>query len=207
MRLYTIILTLVSSYCYAQQVYDQLLSLRLEEIKQLSFFNNSVIVFDKSSGYGSTYPFWTSHMDYYEDDMVINKGGKIYQALVDNAGKNPGTSPKEWKLVPWRHPYFFLRDTAKVEDLKQLLNHEHPYIKTYAFGALADKNIDGLFKVILDNLNDTTRITQMTSDYGYDVCHAQLMMSYELDDLTTKEKNELKTLIDTKYKHLADAKQ
>ncbi len=192
MRLKIIILTLVSTYCYSQQNYDKLLSVRLKEIEKLSIFNNSVVFFEKSSGYGSTYPFWELDVDYYQDDIVKNKEGNFYLSLVDNNGKNPSMSPKEWQFMPYTHPYFFLRDTAKVEDLNKLLSHEHPYIRTYAFGALAHRKPDGLFKILTDNLGDTTRILQMTSDFGYEVCPADLMVMYLLSDLTTEQKKILR---------------
>jgi len=207
MKLLVIILTLISTCCYSQDSYQKLLSVRLNEIEKLSEFENSFVVLDESNAYGSTYPFWEREAHYYQDDIVSEKGLIKYRAIRESIGKNPGTSPNDWGLIIVTHPYFFLRDTAKAEDLKKLLTHKHPYVRTYAFGALWYRNADGLFNVILENLSDTTRILQMTSDYGYEVCPADLMISYKLDQLTEEQKSQLKKLIETKYKHLEEARK
>jgi hypothetical protein len=86
-----------------------------------------------------------------------------------------------------------------------MLTHDHPYIRTYAFGALAHRNIDGLFEIIIDNLSDTTKIEQMTGDYGYDVCPADLMIQYQMSKFSNEQKKTLETLITTRYNHLKDA--
>ncbi len=205
MRFSIAILTLIITTCCSRDNYEDILSIRLEEIEKLELYDNSFVVYSEADGYGSTFPRWKSDLDYYQDDMVIDGVGKMYRAIVDSKGKEPVNSPRDWQLIPWTHPYFFLRDTAKVEDLRKLLINEHPYIRTYAFAALASKDVDGLYEVILDNLADTTRITQMTSDYGFDVRPADLMISYELDYLTKEERTELQQLIETKYNYLAYA--
>ncbi len=187
--------------------YEELLSVRIKEIEALQFFDNSYVVYIENEGYGSTYSRWTSDMEFYQDDMVLDSGGHTYRALTDSRGKNPKTSPGQWKQIPWKHPYFFLRDTAKTQDLKKLLTNKHPFIKTYAFAALAHKSSDGLFDVIIDNLSDTTRMAQMTGDHGFDVYPADLMISYTLSDLKTDEREQLQKLIDTKYNHLTYAKE
>lgn len=203
---YTILLILIAANCYSQS-YEELLTLRLEEIKKLTYFNNSVVVYPKGSGYGSTYDSWGIDRDFFENEMVVGKDGEFYMALVDNRGKNPLESPNEWQLIPYIHPYFFLRDTARTEDLSKLLSNPDPYIKTYAFGALANRNFNGLYDVLLKNLSDTTRILQMTSDYGYDVCPADLMIMYLMNNITSRQKKNILGLIETDYQHLAEAKK
>ncbi len=183
--------------CCSRDNYEDMLSIRLREIEKLELYDNSFVVYSEADGYGSTFPRWKSDLDYYQDDMVIDDAGKMYRAIVDSKSKEPVTSQRDWQLIPWMHPYLFLRDTAKVEDLKKLLANTHPYIRAYAFAALANQDVDGLYDVILDNLADTTRMTQMTSDYGFDVCPADLMISYKLDDLN-KADTVVTVTLDTK---------
>lgn len=203
MRIAVIIVVVISHHCYAQVAYDARLSSRLEEIKKLDFFNNDVVISDDTSRYG--FPRWDSMEEYYQDDLVTSKG-ETFRAIVDSKGQKPGYSPNEWEFIHGTyHPYQFLRDTAKVDDLKKLLTHHHPYIRTYSFGALAHRKIDGLFKVIMNNLSDTTRIEQVTADYGYEVCPADLMIQYEMSEFSSEQKSTLKTLIMTKYPHLKEA--
>lgn len=205
MKVITFILLLLSISSYCQRSYDDILLKRVDEIKELAYYDNSFVVYDESSAYGSNYVVWNSAADYYADDLVLDKNRKVFRALVDNKGKEPATSPKEWEFVPFSHPYFFLRDTARVKDLRKLLQNKHPYVKTYAFGALAERKEEGLYQVILDNLSHTTHIDQMTADYGYNVCPADLMISYLAETLTSDEKKQLEKLIETQYPHNKDA--
>ncbi|NBW38612.1 MAG: hypothetical protein EBR30_27055, partial [Cytophagia bacterium] len=201
MRIVLLLITLIPIFCHSQNDYQLTLKTRLQEIKQLDYFDNSVVVYDESSGYGTTFPRWDPSEGYYLDDMTF-VGGTIYIALVDSKGKNPTISPKEWAPLRRKLPYLFLRDTAKTEDIKALLRSDHPYIRIYAFAALAHRKYNGLFEIVLNNLNDTTRITQMTSDYGYDVSPADMMLAYSIRGFTAEQKDSLKQLILTRYNHL-----
>jgi hypothetical protein len=172
---------------------------------KLEYFENSVIVYTAAEGYGSTYSRWQSDSEYYEDDIVFNSDARFYRALKNNKGKAPNRSPDEWGFLhATEHPYFFLRDTAKMEDLRALLKHEHLYVKLYAFGALSGKNAEGLFAVILANLSDTTMVDQMTSDHGFPLCPSELMIMHlrKADALTTDQMLKLKALTQNNYKHL-----
>jgi hypothetical protein len=116
MRVATIILIIISQNCNAQD-YGVKLSARTEEIKKLGFFDNGVVIWNDTSRYG--FPRWNSTAYYYQDDMVTLKG-EIFRAVVDNKGMKPIDSPKEWQFDHGTyHPYQFLRDTAKVDDLKK----------------------------------------------------------------------------------------
>jgi hypothetical protein len=159
MRILTIVLVVILVTCCSRDNNDALLSARLREIEELDYFDNGVVVFTEKSGYGSTFSRWQPDYDFYQDDVVFDSTARFYRALADNIGKPPNSSPKEWEFLHrTTHPYFFLRDTARTDDLKRLLKHKHPYIRTYAFGALAKRDKEGLFNVIIDNLSDTTRI-------------------------------------------------
>src|SRR5690242_3878659 len=139
MRLTSLIIMFViigSQQCYAQRSYDSILSVRLAEIEGQQQFDNGIVLYDEDSGYGSTFPLWDEAMAFYQDDMVVFKG-RTYRALQDSKGKRPSTSPQLWQLDKEPMPYLFLRDTATTEDLRSLLKSSHPYIRTYALGALA----------------------------------------------------------------------
>lgn len=203
MRIATYLLVIFPSFCYSQTDYESTLRKRLNEIRELELFDNSVVVYDDTSYYDISYQRWDPHEEYYVDD-IISLRGICYQAVVDNKGKIPASSSKEWVLLApiGSLPYRYLRDTARSEDLKLLLGSDHPYIRTYAFAALAHRKADGLFEIVLKNLKDTTRITQMTGDYGYDVSPADMMLSYSLAGFTNAQKDTLKRLILMKYSHL-----
>lgn len=192
----------MSLRCYSQDSYSITLSRRLEEIRKSDYFDNSVVVLDKETGYGSNFPYWTATAEFYADDIVIFEGGMEYRALVDSRGKNPCTSPKEWQRISRVRPYLFLRDTAKVNDLKELLFSDHPYIRIYALAALAYRKSENLFQVVLDNLNDTTRIEHITSDVGYTVFPADLMLWHTVNTLNIEQRNIIAKLLLTKYTHL-----
>ncbi|MGE0770247.1 MAG: gliding motility protein GldN [Cyclobacteriaceae bacterium] len=56
-------------------------------------FNASMV-----SVQGTTYPAWSPTQDFYFGDRAtIN--GKNYEALTDNRGKNPETSPDDWQAT------------------------------------------------------------------------------------------------------------
>lgn len=204
MKAYVLMLLMViaSKSLYAQRDYNTRLSERLTEIRELTEIDNGVVVLSDSSGYGSTFPRGSPTMDFYRDDMATFKGGIIYRALVDNTGKNPATSPNEWEVAHGPHPYLFLRDSAKTEDLKTLLTADHPYIRVYAVASLSNRGNHDLFQVVVNNLPDTTRVLQHTSDFGYYVCPADLMLWYTIHSFSKEQKDTLKRLILTKYNHL-----
>lgn len=204
MRLFTIILIFISTHCHSQQSYEQLFLLRLDEIKNLTYYNNNVVIYKYGIGRFS-FDKWDRNRVFYIDEMVVGDDGQVYHALKDSKGKTPSNSPNEWQLSSFEHPYFFLRDTARTEDLSKLLLSDNPYVKTYAFGALTKRKFPGLYEVMLDNLSDTTQISQLTEDYGYDVCPADLMILYILYDMTKRQRKNLLALIKTDYPHLEDA--
>jgi hypothetical protein len=202
MRTAIFLLVIISPLCYGQNDYQARLSARLAEARKLEGFDNGVVVYHDSSSYGYDFPRWMPAQDYYQDDIVTFKGGTTYRALAHSKGKDPARSPENWKLLYGPHPYFFLRDTAKTEDLKALLASDHPYLRTYAFAALAHRKYDGLFQIILNNLKDTTRIALYTGDVGYSACPADLMMQYTVHEFSVAQKDLLKKLILTQHTHL-----
>jgi hypothetical protein len=174
---------------------------RLDEIRKLTTFDNGILIYDNAGWWP-----WKSTFAYYTDDIVAFKYS-TYLAIADSKGIVPGTAPKIWKPIRGPHPYLFLRDTAKVEDLKKCLNSDQAYIKTYAFGALAYRKVDGLFNVIIENMSDTTTIMQFTSDNIYEMHPAEIMIWSKLTDLTKEQRQILDKLIETKYKYLKEAKR
>jgi hypothetical protein len=139
---------------------------------------------------------------YYQDEMVRYKY-RQYVVLTDSTiGQSPDTSQNDWRLVSGPHPYLFLRDTARLEDLKNLMMQESSYIRTYAFAALSFRKCDNLFPIIVDNLDDSNQMLVFTGDVGMNAYPADLMLEYEGYRLSKNEKKKIKKLIRTRYKYL-----
>ena len=189
--------------CYAQYDYQARLLEIQQEIRELPSFNNSAVVYPDSSqnlGWGGR---WESMLDFYKDDMV-SYYGNLYRAVADSRGKVPPVSPQEWVLVRTNyHPYQFLRDTAAISDLTALTASDHPYIRLYSFAALVRREYDALFQIILANLAETTQVMQLTDDYGFEICPADLMLFYAVDNFSNSQKDSLRTLIISRYTHLS----
>lgn len=201
MRYFAILFILSSSQCMAQKSYDATLSLRIEQIRGLDYYDDKIVTANDTIDYHDlSYPYWKSYDTYYEDDVVKYEYCS-YVALKETKGEKPGTSSTIWRVVGGPHPYLFLRDTAKLEDLRKLLPDRHPYVRAYAFGALSYRTRDDMFPVIMDNMNDTTVITVIRGDSGDSAYPAELMIVYHLDHLSKKQKLELKGLIATAYPH------
>ncbi len=99
------------------------------------------------------------------------------------------------------HPYQFLRDTARTEDLILLLNDENQFVRTYAFAALSRRKID-LFPLLLEHLSDSAKFYVAVNDYGYQASTADMMIQYVLDELTIGQKDSIQNLILSKYDNL-----
>jgi hypothetical protein len=100
------------------------------------------------------------------------------------------------------HPYQFLRDSTKIEDLLTLVQDNNPFVRTYAFGALHYRGYENLFSILIDNLCDTTRISTFTDDYGYVATPADIMLTYIAQDLSPIQKDSVSELIIRNYRHL-----
>ncbi len=193
--------------CSSQDKYHQRLGEVITEIRQLTEFDNGMVTCTDSSGYGSMYPYWTVSREFYKDDIVAFQRGTAYRALIDNSGKNPATSPNEWLMVHGSHPYLFLRDSARLEDLMELVKSDHAYIRVYSFAALVHRKAGNLYQMVVNNLGDTTKIEQFTSDYGYTVYPADLMLWYTAADFSTAQKDALKEMMLTKHSHLTSLEE
>ncbi len=202
MRVVLFISIIASQFCYGQTDYNSKLSTRLNEIRELGLLDNNVVIYADTSRQRFGFPRWTTKQDFYMND-IVSLNGKLYEALADSiVGKSPDTSPNEWRLIDTRHPYQFLRDTAKIEDLKRLLTSDNPYIRVYSFAALVHRNYNNLFQIVLDNLNDTVKIEQFTGDMGSYMTPSDMMLSYTISSFDKEQKDLLKKLILTKYNHL-----
>jgi hypothetical protein len=201
MRISIVILILISLRCYSQDNYTERLSVILEEIKGLDIYDNGIVILHDTEDQWWGFPQWKASDGYFEGDFVKFKQC-MYCALKNTKGKSPENSPNEWRLYKGRPPYLFLRDTAKLEDLERLLSSNHPYIRTYAFGALSYRKYDGLFSVLVDNLGDKTKIEEISGDVVSEAYPAQLMIQYQIYKLRRRKKSILRKLIRTKYHHL-----
>ena len=188
---------------FSQSRYDDVLAVRVTQIKGVQYYDNGVVIKIDSIEYQDlSYPYWTRNDTYYQEDIAKYKYCH-YVVLTDSTrGHRPDTSRTEWKLLHGPHPYLFLRDTARSKDLVRLLTDENPYVKSYAFAALSFRKYENLFPFIVDNLGDSTLMPESSSDVEDSAYPADLMIEYEAHRLSKVEKRKLKKLITTKYKYL-----
>jgi hypothetical protein len=205
MRLLTILYLLLGwEHCLSQTTYTEILARRVDQIRSLDFFNNTVVTKNDSvEYYDLDYAYWTQANTYYRDDMVRFKY-RAYRVLADSTrGHRPDTCMTDWALSGGSHPYLYLRDTATVDDLRKLMLDPHPYVRSYAFGALSFRNRNNdMFALIVDNLKDSAQIVEYSGDAGLYAYPADLMIENAADRLTESEKQKLRNLIQTKYKYL-----
>ena len=205
MRFSVILLVIVScGHCLSQSSYQETLQARLNRIKELKSYDNNIVIkiIDSVNYHDNSFPYWSPSGKYYANDIVRFKYCH-YEALTDStSGDRPDVSRAVWKLI-WRpHPFLFLRDTARTEDLNNLLKDKHAYVKTYAFAALSFRETPNLLSVIVDNLADTTKMHEFTGDVGGWAYPADMMIQYEVNRISKSDKKKLKDLITTKYGHL-----
>jgi hypothetical protein len=200
MRLPALTITLLTSIsCLAQLDYKTKFAARVKEISELNQVNAGV-VFSEGFEHSDWTP-WSPDRNFYTDDIVDHKGC-LFRATSDSKGKDPFISRKEWTIYRGLHPYIFLRDTAKIEDLRALLKTENLFVRIYTVAALAQRRQDDLYPFVRSHLGDTTQIDQYSSDYGYAVRPADLMLWFTMDQFTVAQKDELKRLIIKDYRHL-----
>ena len=194
------------SICHGQDSYEVTLAERIAEIQAGTEYGNTPVVLSGSLGLYSDFPERDSITVFYEDD-VAGYDRCLYRARRETKGDKPGFSPGEWVLFRRAPPFLFLRDSARNEDLWQLLRSAHPFVRSYAFGALVYRKQPNLFRTVLDHLSDTTRFLQFTTDYGYEVSPADMMLSYLVEQLTPAQKDTIGHLIITQYTHLTTLEQ
>jgi hypothetical protein len=193
--------------CLSQTDYDETLAVRLDQIKKSDSYDHKVVfAIDSVEYHDMSFPFWKPNDMYYQDDIARYKYCS-YAALRDSKGHRPDTARTTWTLVSRPHPALFLRDTAKVDDLKRLLLDKHEYVKTYAFAALSFRKEGNLFPAIVSNLGDTTQMTAWWGDSAFNAYPADLMIEYALPLLSKSEKTELQALIRKKYPYLSSGLQ
>lgn len=198
----TVLLLLCCGQCLSQVSYIEALSLRLQEIRKLDFYDNNVIfTIDSIDYHDLSFPYWNPNEIYYQDDITRYQHCQ-YAALKNTKGQRPDTARTAWTLVLGPHPALFLRDTARTEDLITLLLDKHVYVKMYAFAALSFRKEKNLFPIIVENLKDATQILEYTGDHGNSAYPADLMIQYEIDRLSDSEKEKLEELIGQKYPHI-----
>lgn len=189
--------------CYSQSEYEKTLDLRVEQIKNQHGFDNNVVVhIDSVEYYDLRFPYWKSGDVYYLNDISRFKNCS-FESLKDSlVGKRPDISPDSWRLVSGPHPYLFLKDTATIADLNILIKNEHPFVKVYAFAALSFRKHESLISIIFDNLADNNQFEQMTADVESNVYPAEMMIQYQIDYMSKKEKKNLISVIKKDHKHL-----
>jgi hypothetical protein len=203
MRYITIILLILTwGHALSQADYDKIFLKRLDELKKLEIYDYFVVVYaDSDDVAGARFPYWKSNELYYQDDFV-RYNYLPYRVLSDSSiGQRPDTARTTWAVSGHLHPFLFLRDTAKLTDLRRMMLDNHAYVRSYAFAALSYRKSKNLFPLIADNLKDTT-ILKIHECVYEEVYPADLMIEYEIDRLTDIEKKKLSDLIKSKFRYL-----
>lgn len=100
----------------------------------------------------------------------------------------------------------FLRDTSLTEDLLKLVEHKHPFVRTYAFASLSQREVD-LFPILILNLSDSTTFYTSEDDYGYAASPPDMMLQYLSDKLAVEQKDSVANLVITQYNNLETIKE
>jgi hypothetical protein len=190
------------SACLAQDDYSSRLAKRLTEIKKSAEYDNDVVVYNDTTNIPGGFEIWNPTVEYIQYDRVQFKG-KDYEAKQTSRGKKPVDSPHDWAQFQDYHPYRFLRDTAKTEDLIRLASPgNHPQVKTYAIGALSFRRDRNLYQLIVNNLSDTCILRGRMSCTGFEAYAVDLMLGYAIKKFSPIEKEDIKTRIIMEYSHL-----
>src|SRR5689334_18792573 len=97
---------LTSGYCISQNQYKDTLRARLEQIKRLEMYNNTVVVnvIDSVDYHDLSFPYWSPNDIFYDGD-IARYNHCHYQALKETRGNRPDKSKTEWKLMKGPHPF------------------------------------------------------------------------------------------------------
>lgn len=82
--------------------------------------------------------------------------------------------------------YEQLKRTASADQLIQLTDYKNPAVRCYAFQALAAKGSDKIFDILLNHLNDTSKVERRSGCIGW----IEFSGDYFIDVVTTKQIDE-----------------
>ncbi len=188
--------------CLSQIITDETLKARIEQIKKLDLFDSKIIFAVDSFDYNDlSFPYWNPNETYYQGDFARYKY-ILYEAKLDNKGVKPTDSEIYWIKSMAPHPSLYLRDSANIEDLRILLTNENSFVKLYAFGSLSYRNEPGLYKLILNEIDDNRKILSAAGDEVSDSYISELMIKYYYKKLSSAEIRNLKRLIKVRHRHL-----
>ncbi|MFN8844578.1 MAG: hypothetical protein ACK5WV_13320 [Chryseotalea sp.] len=188
--------------CLSQTSTDETLKSRIEQIKKLDLFDSKIIFAIDSFDYNDlSFPYWNPDETYYQGDFARYKY-ILYEAKLDNKGVKPTDSEIYWIKSSGPHPSLYLRDSANIEDLRILLAHENSFIKLYAFGSLSYRNESGLYKFILNEIDNYRKILSAAGDEVSDTYIPELMIKFYYKKMSSAEIRNLTKLIKEKYHHL-----
>ncbi len=101
-----------------------------------------------------------------------------------------------------KHPYFYLRDSSKIEDLRLLTNYPNELVRIYSFRVLAEKKDTAIFSIIINHLSDTLKVEVWDYDYGWNSTVADQMINLGLRRLDSISRDSLRDLVFLKHNYL-----
>ncbi len=101
-----------------------------------------------------------------------------------------------------KHPYFYLRDSTKIEDLRLLTNYPNELVRIYSFRVLSEKKDKLLYATIVNHLTDTSKVEVWDYDYGWSSTVADQMINLGIRGLDSIHRDSLRDLIFLKHNYL-----
>jgi hypothetical protein len=102
----------------------------------------------------------------------------------------------------FKHPYFYLRDSSKIDDLRLLTNYPNTLVRIYSFRVLAEKKDTSIFSIIINHLSDTSKVQVWDHDYGWSSSVADQMIRLGLRRLDSISRDSIRDLVFLKHNYL-----
>jgi hypothetical protein len=100
------------------------------------------------------------------------------------------------------HPYFYLLDSTKIEDLRLLTNYPVKLVRIYSLKALVEKKDASVFSVIISHLTDTSKVKVRDWDLIGSSTVADQMINLGLWRLDSTSRDSLRDLVFLKHNYL-----
>ena len=133
------------------------------------------------------------------DERLLLKVQEISKLKSYQTGPYEFGDPDKKNL---NHPYFYLRDSSRIEDLRLLTSYPNELVRIYSFRVLVEKKDTSIFPVILNHLSDTSKVEVWDNDYRWNSTVADQMIYLGLRQLDSISKDSLRDLIFLKHNYL-----
>lgn len=199
-----VIFTIISLTSLKGQVTgDTVLLNKLVSIRGEKHFRGDLITHEAlNSNNSALFQRWDADVVYYQYDMV-RVVGVYYECLSDSVvGMYPPQSPHQWRSDNNDHPYLYLQDSARTEDLVELLSDTHPFVRLYSFGSLVNRYHPEIYSILLTHLSDSTSVLVTAGDTMGEEAVPSVMIWLAWTMLSSSQQETLRQLVKSKYHHI-----